>query len=394
MMHSVLDRTSMIGVIGAGTMGTGIAQLAAQHGHKVVLYDASNEALVNARTTFSKVFARLVEKGALTSQEAEEVKRRITFADTLRGLSHAKLVVEAIVEDMAVKQGLFPPLANLVSATCILVTNTSSLSVTALATATQHPSRVLGVHFFNPAPLMALVEIVPWTGTPEETVIAVAHLIRGWGKKAVRTKDTPGFIVNRVARPFYTEALRIYDEGLADHATIDWAMKELGNFRMGPFELMDMIGNDINFKVTETVFQSFFYEPRFRPSLSQKKLVEAGMLGKKRNRGWYNYALHAENAQPQKNAALGDAILRRVRAMLINEAAEAVLQKVASVEDVDLAMTSGVNYPKGLLKWCDELGVASVVEELSRLQSEYQDERYRPSPLLKRMAREGKQFYA
>jgi len=394
MMHSVLDRTSMIGVIGAGTMGTGIAQLAAQHGHKVVLYDASNEALVNARTTFSKVFARMVEKGALTSQEAEEVKRRITFADTLRGLSHAKLVVEAIVEDMAVKQDLFQQLDHLVSETCIIATNTSSLSVTALATATQHPSRVLGVHFFNPAPLMALVEIVPWTGTPEETVIAVAHLIRGWGKKAVRTKDTPGFIVNRVARPFYTEALRIYDEGLADHATIDWAMKELGNFRMGPFELMDMIGNDINFKVTETVFQSFFYEPRFRPSLSQKKLVEAGMLGKKRNRGWYNYALHAENAQPQKNAALGDAILRRVRAMLINEAAEAVLQKVASVEDVDLAMTSGVNYPKGLLKWCDELGVASVVEELSRLQSEYQDERYRPSPLLKRMAREGKQFYA
>jgi 3-hydroxybutyryl-CoA dehydrogenase len=393
MMHSVLDRTSTIGVIGAGTMGTGIAQLAAQHGHKVVLYDSTNEALVNARSNLAKVFARLVEKGTLTSQEAEEVKRRITFADGLRGLSHCKLVVEAILEDMSVKQDLFQQLDHIVSESCIIATNTSSLSVTALATATQHPKRVLGVHFFNPAPLMALVEVVPWVGTPEETLISVTHLIRGWGKKTVRTKDTPGFIVNRVARPFYTEALRIYDQGIADHATIDWAMKELGSFRMGPFELMDMIGNDINFKVTETVFQSFFYEPRFRPSLSQKKLVEAGMLGKKRNQGWYDYALHAENAQPVKDPALGKEILNRVLAMLINEAAETVLQKVASVEDVDLAMTSGVNYPKGLLRWCDELGVQTIVDELSRLQAEYQDERYRPSPLLKRMAREGKRFY-
>jgi 3-hydroxybutyryl-CoA dehydrogenase len=201
-------------------------------------------------------------------------------------------------------------------------------------------------------------------------------------------------VVNRVARPFYGEALRIHDEGLAAPATIDWAMKELGGFRMGPFELMDLIGNDINFKVSQTVFESFFFEPRFRPSLTQKKMVEAGLLGRKRSRGWYDYRLHAVAPEPRKEPELGQAIVDRIRAMLINEASEAVQQSVASVEEIDLAMTTGVNYPKGLLKWCDELGAVKVVETLDALQQEYREERYRASALLRRMARTGATFYA
>ncbi len=393
MMHSVLDRSSVIGVIGAGTMGAGIAQLAAQQGHRVLLFDESSDALVNARTSFGKIFARLVEKGIHTTQEAEEIKKRISFAENLRGFSHCKLVVEAVVEDLSVKQEIFKQLERLVSEACILATNTSSLSVTSLATSCERPGRILGIHFFNPAPIMQLVEIVPWLQTTEETLLAATHLIGGWGKKAVRAKDTPGFIVNRVARPFYGEALRIFDEGMAEPATIDWAMKELGGFKMGPFELMDLIGNDVNFKVSQTVFESFFYEPRFRPSLAQKKLVEAGLLGRKRSRGWYDYSLHAPVPVPNKDKELGAAIFERIRAMLINEASEAVQQKVASVEDIDLAMTTGVNYPKGLLKWCDELGAAVVLKTLNSLQTEYGEERYRASPLLRRMAKEGTTFH-
>lgn len=394
MVHSVLDRSSLIGVVGAGTMGAGIAQLAAQQGHKVVLFDQSSEALVNARTAFSKTFARLAEKGVFTAAEAEEIKKRITFVETLRGFANCKLIVEAIIEDLSVKQDLFRQLEGVVSEACILATNTSSLSVTSLATACEHSERVVGIHFFNPAPLMQLVEMVPWLGTSEESLLAATHLISAWGKKCVRVKDTPGFVVNRVARPFYGEALRIHDEGLAAPATIDWAMKELGGFRMGPFELMDLIGNDINFKVSQTVFESFFFEPRFRPSLTQKKMVEAGLLGRKRSRGWYDYRLHAVAPEPVKDAERGQAIVERIRAMLINEASEAVLQSVASVEDIDLAMTTGVNYPKGLLKWCDELGAAAVVATLDALQQEYREERYRASALLRRMARTGAAFNA
>lgn len=394
MMHSVLDRSSVIGVVGAGTMGAGIAQLAAQQGHRVLLFDESSDALVNARNSFTKIFARLVEKGVHTSQEAEEIKKRISFAESLRGFSQCKLIVEAVIEDLSIKQEIFKQLERYVSDACILATNTSSLSVTSLATSCEKPGRVLGIHFFNPAPVMQLVEIVPWLETSEETLLAATHLITGWGKKTVRAKDTPGFIVNRVARPFYGEALRIFDEGIADPATIDWAMKELGGFKMGPFELMDLIGNDVNFKVSQTVFESFFYEPRFRPSLAQKKMVEAGLLGRKRSRGWYDYSLHAKAPVPNKEGGVGQALFERIRAMLINEASEAVQQKVASADDIDLAMTTGVNYPKGLLRWCDELGAATVVKTLTELQSAYGEERYRASPLLRRMARDGARFHS
>ena len=206
-------------------------------------------------------------------------------------------------------------------------------------------------------------------------------------------KDTPGFIVNRLARPFYGEAIRILEEGMADAATIDWAMKEIGGFRMGPFELMDYIGNDVNYKVTQTIFEQFFYDPRYKPSLTQKRLFEAGRFGRKSGRGYYDYRVVAVNPDPDKNETMGKDIFRRILVMLINEAAEALYLNIATKEDLDLAMTKGVNYPKGLLAWADEKGIDKVLETLERLQAEYGEDRYRPSPMLRKMVKEKKNFY-
>lgn len=392
-MYSVLDRSSTIGVVGSGTMGTGIAQVAAMHGHRVVLFDNSSDSLVRAQAQLSKIFARLAEKGAYTSQEAEEVKRRIVLGQNLRAFAHCKLIVEAIVEDLAEKQDLFTQLEPIIPETCVLATNTSSLSVALIAGPCQHPGRVLGLHFFNPAALMELVEVIPWPGTTEESLVSVENLVRGWGKRIVRAADTPGFIVNRVARPYYLESLRIAEDGIADYATIDWALKEFGAFKMGPFELMDLIGLDVNLKVSESVFQAFYNDPRFRPSLLQRRLVEAGHLGKKSGKGFYDHGLQSVRPQPNTDAALGKEIFERVLCCLINEACQAVLHKVASKEDVELAVTLGLNYPRGLLKWCDEIGAAKVLTKLEALCAEYGRERYRPSALLKTHACSGKSFF-
>jgi 3-hydroxybutyryl-CoA dehydrogenase len=213
--------------------------------------------------------------------------------------------------------------------------------------------------------------------------------VDGWGKTTVVAADTPGFIVNRVARPFYGEALRLLDEGIADAPTIDWAMRELGAFRMGPFELMDFIGLDVNFAVTRSVYEQTFHDPRYRPSLTQQRLVEAGRLGRKSGRGFYDHAEGAARPEPTRDAALGARILRRVLAMLVNEAADAVHWRVASPADVELAMTKGVNYPRGLLAWGDELGAAAVLAEIDALRDEYAEDRYRASPYLRRAARSG-----
>ena len=261
-----------------------------------------------------------------------------------------------------------------------------------MASSCQHPGRVLGVHFFNPAPLMPLVEIVPGVRSEDGVVSSTRALIDAWGKTTVLAKDTPGFIVNRVARPFYGEALRILEEGIADVATIDQSMRELGGFRMGPFELMDFIGHDVNFTVTETVFEAFYYDPRYKPSFAQKSLVEAGYLGRKTGRGFYDYQEGAEKPLPQKDAALGQVIVDRIVSMLINEAADALFLGVASRQDIDLAMTKGVNYPKGLLAWADEIGIATVVQRMDELYQEYLEDRYRCSPLLRRMKRDWVMF--
>jgi len=238
-----------------------------------------------------------------------------------------------------------------------------------------------------------LVEIIPAVQTSQETVKTARDLIDSWGKVTVLTKDTPGFIVNRVARPFYGEALKIYEEGIADFVTIDWAMTELGGFRMGPFTLMDFIGNDINYSVTESVFAAFYYDPRYRPSLTQKRYSEAGWHGRKTGRGYYNYSENTVKSEPSKDEVVGQEIVDRIVVMLINEAVDALFLNIATTEDLDLAMTKGVNYPKGLLSWADEIGLNVVLKRLEALQDLYGDDRYRPSPLMKRMVKSGAKFF-
>jgi 3-hydroxybutyryl-CoA dehydrogenase len=297
------------------------------------------------------------------------------------------------VENAEVKKGLFDDLERIVSKECILATNTSSLSVASVSSACNYPERFIGIHFFNPATLMPLVEIIPGISTSPEILKNSRALIDSWGKITVLAKDTPGFIVNRIARPFYGESIRMYEEGLADFATIDWAVKEYGGFRMGPFELMDFIGNDINYAVTETIFREFWFDPRYKPSFTQKRLVEARRFGRKSGRGYYTYGEGVTMPEPAKDERLGKDICWRVLVMLINEAAEALYLKIASREDIDLAMTKGVNYPKGLLKWADELGVPAILETIDRLYEEYHEDRYRASALLRRMVAEEKTFY-
>ena len=382
-----------IGVLGSGAMGSGIAQVAATAGHSVILFDTNTAALEKSKSSTEKTLALLTEKGKITDNEALTIKSRIKYAQSLEDFSETELIIEAIIENLEIKQTVFSQLENIVSEDCILATNTSSLSVTSIAGTCIKPERVIGIHFFNPAPLMPLVEIIPGLSTSEMTIKTSKETIDSWSKVTVIVKDTPGFIVNRVARPFYGESIRIYEEGIADFATIDWALKDLGGFRMGPFELMDYIGNDINYTVTETVFKEFFYDPRFKPSFTQKRLVEAKRLGRKTGRGYYDYNQVELKPNPTKDETLGKKIVNRVLAMLINEAADALLLGISSKEELDLAMTKGVNYPKGLLKWADEIGINHVLKTLSDLQDEYGEDRYRPSALLKRMAREGRMFY-
>ena len=383
----------IIGVAGAGTMGQGIAQIASQNNHKVYLYDAYPDQLGKAKHALRKILQRQVEKERMSQEEVDAIMDRIHFEEDLTNFGECSLVIEAVVEDLDIKQDVFQRLEGIVSHDCILATNTSSLSIASISSALKKPNRFLGIHFFNPAPIMPLVEIVPGIATSEEITQAARQRIDNWDKTTVLAKDTPGFIVNRVARPFYSEAIRQYEEGVADIPTIDWAMKEIGGFRMGPFELMDFIGHDVNYKVTETVFKEFFYDPRFKPSFTQKRLVEAGWLGKKSGKGFYKYGDDADNPEPTKDEDLGQKIVDRIVAMLINEAADAVFMNVATVEDVDLAMTKGVNYPKGLLKWADEIGLQEVLDRITRLQTEYREDRYRPNPLLKRKVHNGETFY-
>ena len=381
-----------VSVIGAGTMGMGIAQIAATKGHKVCLYDNYDGAIENANKRIKKILNRLVEKKRITDLEKKEIINRIHFSTKLDEIQKSNIVIEAIIENIKIKKDIFSKIEEIVDKDCILASNTSSLSIASIASACEHAERVIGIHFFNPAPLMPLVEIIPAIQTSENTLIEAKKIIDGWEKVSVITKDTPGFIVNRVARPFYGEAIRIYEEGIADFATIDWSMKEIGGFKMGPFELMDYIGNDINYIVTETVFRSFYFDPRYKPSFTQKRMMEAGYLGKKTGRGFYDYN---NNNKPNEknNRKLGKKILWRILCMLINEASDALFLNIASKEDIDLAMTKGVNYPKGLLAWADEIGIDNVLKQLEELYNEYCEDRYRPSPLLRKMARENKTFY-
>ena len=383
-----------IGIIGAGAMGSGIAQIASQACHNVVLTDLNQDVLNSSKSKQAKIMTRLVEKGRITQDDSTAIQGRIHRSTDLKDQSDCSLVIEAVVENMDVKKAVFNELESIVSDDAIIASNTSSLSITSIAKNCRISDRVVGLHFFNPAPLMPLVEIIPALQTKEVITDKLLKLMRDWGKSPVLAKDTPGFIVNRVARPFYSESLRILEEGLADVDTIDSAMREKG-FRMGPFELMDLIGHDVNYAVTESVFKSFYYDPRYKPSLTQLKLIEANWLGKKSGRGFYKYTDDGSRTfySIDSDKDIQYSIAERVIAMLINDAADAVFWDIASVEDIDTAMTKGVNYPKGLLKWADEWGASKVINIIDSLSQHYGDARYRVSPILREMARSGEKFY-
>ena len=382
-----------VGIIGSGTMGSGIAQVAATAGCHVKLFDTNQQALDTAEKALEKILLRLIEKGRIDDTEKQRIQGNIQYVSSLKELADSNLTIEAIVEDLGVKKTVFSELESYVNDQCIIASNTSSLSIASIASSLQRPERCIGIHFFNPAPLMKLVEVIPAIQTSEEVLETCVNTISDWKKVVAVAKDTPGFIVNRVARPFYGESLRIYEEGLADFATIDWSLKTLGGFRMGPFELMDFIGNDVNYTVTETVFKAFYYDPRYKPAFTQKRLSEAGYFGRKTGKGYYDYAEGIEKPEPQKDEALATTIFNRVLAMLINEAADALFLNIASAEDIDNAMTKGVNYPKGLLAWADEKGLDWCVNTLDSLYNEYHEDRYRCSPLLRKMNRENQTFF-
>lgn len=393
-----------VGIIGSGTMGTGIAQVAATAGCSVKLYDTKTEALEKAKADLEKIMDRLVEKGKIDSPEKERIQNNIKYVSTLKELKNSDLTIEAIIENLDIKKNVFSTLEKFVSDDCIIASNTSSLSIASIASSLQKPERCIGIHFFNPAPLMKLVEVIPAIQTSEETLKTSVETIKEWGKTVAVAKDTPGFIVNRVARPFYGEALRIYEEGIASFAEIDSAMKEIGGFRMGPFELMDFIGNDVNYTVTETVFEAFYYDPRYKPSFTQKRFAEAGYLGRKSGKGYYNYSEDGKMSVRALPIAIGTRmnseetvssaeIFERILIMLINEAADALFWNIASAEDIDNAMTKGVNYPKGLLAWADEKGIDWCVKKMDELYEIYHEDRYRCSPLLRKMKKEKSTFY-
>lgn len=387
-----------VGIIGSGTMGSGIAQVAATADCKVKLYDTNLAVLEKAKTTLERVLSRLIEKGRIDSDEKDRIQANISYVDSLRDLSDSNLTIEAIIENLDIKKRVFTELEGYVSDDCIIASNTSSLSIASIASSLEKPERCIGIHFFNPAPLMKLVEVIPAIQTSEKVLQKSIATISDWKKVVAVAKDTPGFIVNRVARPFYGEALRIYEEGIADFATIDWSLKTIGGFRMGPFELMDFIGNDVNYTVTETVFSAFYFDPRYKPAFTQKRFAEAGYLGRKSGKGYYNYDENGtivipSEAKESHDKKLAQQIFNRVLVMLINEAADALFLNIASAEDIDNAMTKGVNYPKGLLAWADEKGIDWCVNTLDTLYNEYHEDRYRCSPLLRKMNIENRTFF-
>lgn len=383
-----------VGIIGSGTMGIGIAQIAATKGCEVFLFDVNKDQTQKSLSALKKTLEKLAEKGKISGEKANDIHGKIVPSEQISDLNDCDLIIEAIIENAEVKKKVFAELEAHVSASCIIGSNTSSISITSLSGDLMYPQRFIGIHYFNPAPLMPLVEIIPGLLTHEDLPQEMYDLMKSWDKVPVIAKDTPGFIVNRIARPFYGEALRIVEENLATPEQVDDAMKTFGYFRMGPFELMDLIGVDVNYAVTTTVYKDFFYDPKYKPSLLQQRMSEAKLHGRKTGKGFYDYSAeknqeptagnqgnNSDNQQP----TIDNQIFMRIISMLVNEAVEAKRLGIATDEDIEMAMQKGVNYPKGLLAWGKEIGYGRISEMLQNLYEEYQEERYRQSPLLKKL---------
>ena len=370
-----------IAVVGAGTMGAGIAESAALAGLSVVMVDVREEALDLGRNTIEKDLKRRVKKGRLSEEERRASVGRVSTTTALGACASAPVVIEAVVEDIAVKSEVFADLEGVVASETVLATNTSSLSVAGIAAATEHPERVVGMHFFNPVPAMRLVEVVTGPSTDPSAVSQVEEVAEQLGKTPIRVSDTPGFVVNRVARPFYLEALRLVEAG-GEPGPIDAAIRGVG-FRMGPLQLADLIGNDVNLTVSESLFERYYYHPRFRPSYLQRSMVEGGLLGRKSGRGFYDYS--AEMTVEDNEIGLSEDVSLRVISCIVNEAFLALSEGVATAEDIDRAMKLGANYPKGPFEWVEEIGASSVLETLDSLRAAYGDA-YLAAPALRERA--------
>ncbi len=390
---------SVIGVLGAGTMGAGIAQLAARTGARTLLFDPIPEALERGITRAREGLGKEAAKGRVAPEQGDAAAERLEGVGELDALAPCELVIEAVPERIELKHELYARLSReIVAEECVLASNTSSLLVTAIAAAASHPERVVGMHFFNPAPIMRLLEVVAGEQSGERA-LALAHATgEAMGKTVIRAKDGPGFLVNRCNRPFGLEALRILQEGIADIETIDRIVRTEGGFRMGPFELMDLVGVDTGLEISKSFYEQSFGEPRWRPSPITTRYVAAGRYGRKSGRGYYDYSRDpyrspdphppAGGAEAKARPAAGG-VLERIVCQVINECAFALGEGVGSAQDIDTGMALGLNYPRGPLAWADEIGLERVLAVLDGLWEEYREERYRAAPELRRRVRAG-----
>lgn len=359
-----------IAVVGAGTMGAGIAESAVSAGLTTIIVDVQEEALARGHETIDSNLGRRVEKGRIAKAEKDAALGRLSMATSLDACADVPLVVEAVVEDIGVKESVFSELDCFADDDAVLATNTSSLSVARIASATQSPHRIVGMHFFNPVPAMRLVEVIAGPFADSSVVRTAVEMAKRLGKTPIQVSDTPGFVVNRVARPFYLEALRMVEAG-NDPGKVDAAIRD-ARFRMGPLQLADLIGMDINLAVSESLFERYYYHPRFRPSHLQRSMVDAGLLGRKSGRGFYDYGGEGRTETEESEGAIpSEDVVLRVISCIVNEAFLTNSEGVASAEDIDQAMKLGANYPKGPFEWVEEIGADTILEKLDSLRATY-----------------------